>query len=131
VIIPSQGSALDQDNAARAIKLIKDQERQIRRSIPHAVLFTRVNAAIRSRGMVTAERQLAEHGIDVFETRIIEREAFKAIFSFNTTIDHLNSAQVSGMEKAKTNAQGICREVIMPEIVYRAGTPASCGSGLR
>ncbi len=48
VIIPSQGSALDQDNAARAIKLIKDQERQIRRRIPHAVLFTRVNAALRS-----------------------------------------------------------------------------------
>jgi len=64
VIIPSQGSALDQDNAARAIKLIKDQERQIRRSIPHAVLFTRVNAAIRSRGMAAAESQLAEHGID-------------------------------------------------------------------
>jgi chromosome partitioning protein len=112
VIIPSQGSALDQDNAARAIKLIKDQERQTRRRIPHAVLFTRVNAAIRSRGMAAAEGQLVEHGIDVFETRIIEREAFKAIFSFNTTIDNLNPEQVSGMEKAKTNAREFAREVI-------------------
>jgi chromosome partitioning protein len=112
VIIPSQGSALDQDNAARAIKLIKDQERQTRRRIPHAVLFTRVNAAIRSRGMAAAEGQLVEHGIDVFETRIIEREAFKAIFSFNTTIDNLNPEQVSGTEKAKTNAREFAREVI-------------------
>ena len=112
VIIPSQGSALDQDNAARAIKLIKDQERQTRRRIPHAVLFTRVNAAIRSRGMAAAENQLMEHAIDVFETRIIEREAFKAIFSFNTTIDNLNPEQVSGMEKAKTNAREFAREVI-------------------
>src|SRR5919109_2842437 len=112
VIIPSQGSALDQDNAARAIKLIKDQERQTRRSIPHAVLFTRVNAAIRSRGMAAAESQLMEHAIDVFETRIIEREAFKAIFSFNTTIDNLNPEQVSGMDKAKTNAREFAREVI-------------------
>jgi chromosome partitioning protein len=112
VIIPSQGSALDQDNAARAIKLIKDQERQTRRRIPHAVLFTRVNAAIRSRGMAAAEGQLVEHGIDVFETRIIEREAFKAIFSFNTTIDNLNPEQVSGMDKAKTNAREFAREVI-------------------
>jgi chromosome partitioning protein len=112
VIIPSQGSALDQDNAARAIKLIKDQERQTRRRIPHAVLFTRVNAAIRSRGMAAAEGQLVEYGIDVFETRIIEREAFKAIFSFNTTIDNLNPEQVSGMEKAKTNAREFAREVI-------------------
>jgi chromosome partitioning protein len=112
VIIPSQGSALDQDNAARAIKLIKDQERQTRRRIPHAVLFTRVNAAIRSRGMAAAESQLMEHAIDVFETRIIEREAFKAIFSFNTTIDNLNPEQVSGMDKAKTNAREFAREVI-------------------
>jgi chromosome partitioning protein len=112
VIIPSQGSALDQDNAARAIKLIKDQERQTRRRIPHAVLFTRVNAAIRSRGMAAAESQLMEHAIDVFETRIIEREAFKAIFSFNTTIDNLNPEQVSGMEKAKTNARELAREVL-------------------
>ena len=112
VIIPSQGSALDQDNAARAIKLIKDQERQTRRRIPHAVLFTRVNAAIRSRGMAAAESQLVEHGIAVFEARIIEREAFKAIFSFNTTIDNLNPEQVSGMEKAKTNAREFAREVI-------------------
>ena len=112
VIIPSQGSALDQDNAARAIKLIKDQERQTRRSIPHAVLFTRVNAAIRSRGMAAAESQLMEHAIDVFETRIIEREAFKAIFSFNTTIDNLNPEQVSGRDKAKTNAREFAREVI-------------------
>jgi chromosome partitioning protein len=112
VIIPSQGSALDQDNAARAIKLIKDQERQTRRRIPHAVLFTRVNAAIRSRGMAAAEGQLVEHGIDVFETRIIEREAFKAIFSFNTTIDNLNPEQVSGMDRAKTNAREFAREVI-------------------
>jgi chromosome partitioning protein len=112
VIIPSQGSSLDQDNAARAIKLIKDQERQTRRRVPHAVLFTRVNAAIRSRGMAAAESQLVEHAIDVFETRIIEREAFKAIFSFNTTIDNLNPEQVSGMEKAKTNAREFAREVI-------------------
>jgi len=112
VIITSQGSALDQDNAARAIKLIKDQERQTRRRIPHAVLFTRVNAAIRSRGMAAAEGQLVEHGINVFETRIIEREAFKAIFSFNTTIDNLTPEQVSGMEKAKTNAREFAREVI-------------------
>jgi len=112
VIIPSQGSALDQDNAAKAIKLIQDQERQLRRKIPHAVLFTRVNAAIRSRGMAAAESQLAKRGIDVFETRIVEREVFKAIFSFNTTIDNLNPAQVSGMDKAKTNARAFASEVI-------------------
>ena len=111
VIVPSQGSALDQDNAARAIKLIKDQERHIRRRIPHAVLFTRVNAPFAPVALAAAS-QLAAHGVDVFETRIIEREAFKAMFSFNTTLDNLNPAQVSGMDKAKTNARAFAREVI-------------------
>ena len=40
VIVPSQGSALDQDNAARAIKLIKDQERHIAVSYTHLTLPT-------------------------------------------------------------------------------------------
>ena len=62
--------------------------------------------------VVAAEKQLAEHGIDVFETRIIEREAFKAMFSFNTTLDDLNPAEVSGIDKAKTNARAFAREVI-------------------
>ena len=62
--------------------------------------------------MAAAESQLAAHEIDMFETRIIEREAFKAMFSFNTTLDNLNPAQVSGMDKAKTNARAFAREVI-------------------
>jgi chromosome partitioning protein len=62
--------------------------------------------------MAAAERQLAAHGIDMFATRIIEREAFKAMFSFNTTLDTMNPAHVSGMDKAKTNARAFAREVI-------------------
>jgi hypothetical protein len=34
------------------------------------------------------------------------------IFSFNTTIDNLNPEQVSGVDKAKTNAREFAREVI-------------------
>jgi chromosome partitioning protein len=114
VIVDTEGVAdLRAAHTMSASDFVKDQERHIGRRIPHAVLFTRVNAAIRSRGMATAEKQLAEHGIDVFETRIIEREAFKAMFSFNTTLDNLNSTEVSGIEKAKTNARAFAREVII------------------
>ena len=112
VIVPSQGSALDQDNAAKAIKLIKEQEKTTRRKIPYAVLLTRVSAAIRSRGMKAAESQLRDHGIDVFDTAIIEREAFRAIFSFNTTLENLDPKEVSGADKASFNAQTFTSEVI-------------------
>ena len=112
VIVPSQGSALEQDNAARAIKLIRDQERPMRRIIPHAVLLTRVSAAIQSRGLKAAEYQLVEHGVEVFETRLIEREAFKALFSFSTTLDDLGPEDVSGLERAWDNAIAFTAEVV-------------------
>ena len=112
VIVPSQGTALDQDNAARAIKLIRDQEKPMRRKIPHAILLTRTSAAIESRGMKAAKRQLTENGIDVLETHLIEREAFKAIFSFNRTLDQLDHDDVSGLVRARDNARTFAAEVI-------------------
>ena len=112
VIVPSQGTALDQDNAARAIKLIRDQERPMRRAIPHVVLLTRTNPAIESRGMKAAKRQLTENGIEAFETHLIEREAFKAIFSFNRTLDKLGPEDVSGLVRARENAHAFTAEVI-------------------
>lgn len=112
VIIPSQGTALDQDNAVRAIKLIRDQERPMRRMIPHVILLTRTSAAIESRGMKAARRQLMDNGVDVFETNLIEREAFKAIFSFNRALDELTPEDVSGLERARDNAHSFTAEVI-------------------
>ena len=130
VIIPTQGSALDQDNAAKALKLIKDQERPLRRTIPHALLFVRVSPAIHSRGMKAAESQLVEHGLEVFETRLIEREAFKAIFSFNKTLETLRDHDVSGLRKARENARAYTAEVVkrlkalQPDSGDRAGRVA-------
>lgn len=112
VIVPSQGTPLDQDSAARAIKLIRDQERPMRRTIPHVVLLTRTSAVIEPRGMKAAMRQLIEHDVTVLETRLIEREAFRAIFSFNRTLDELGSEDVSGLERARENAHAFAVEVV-------------------
>ena len=49
VIIPTQGSQLDAAEAAKAVKLIRQQEKAFRRKIPYAILFTRTSAAIRPR----------------------------------------------------------------------------------
>ena len=124
VLIPSQGSALDQDGAARALKLIKDQERPLRRAIPHAILFMRVSPAIYSRGMKAAEQQLADHGVEALETRLVEREAFKAIFSFNKTLDELRDAEVSGLRQARENARAYTAEVVERLKTLQAGRVA-------
>lgn len=112
VIIPTQGSTLDLDNAAKAIKWIKEAERISRRTIPHAILFSRMPAAIRSRGIVAAEKQLSKHGLDVFKVQIIEREAYKAMFSFNKTLYDLDPKKVGGLDKAVFNAISYAGEVV-------------------
>ena len=47
VIIPTQGSQLDAAEAAKAIKLIRQQEKAFHKKIPYAILFTRTSSAIR------------------------------------------------------------------------------------
>lgn len=112
VVIPSQGSALDQAGVVQIVRLLKEQERITRRSIPHAVVFTRANPAIRTKDMATAEEQLAARGIEIFETRMIDRGAYRAVFSFRKTLDTLDPSKVSNIDKAKENSRAFAREVI-------------------
>jgi chromosome partitioning protein len=82
VIIPVQGSHLDAAEAAKAIKLVQAQEREFKRTIGYAVLFTRTSAAIRSRTLQNIEAQFRERQMPVLNTQIIEREAYRALFAF-------------------------------------------------
>src|ERR1700730_19086231 len=49
VIIRTHGSQLAAAEAAKAIKLIKQQEKAFHKQIPYAILFTRTSSAIRPR----------------------------------------------------------------------------------
>lgn len=112
VVIPSQGSQLDAAEAAKAIRLIRQQEKAFGRSIPHAVLFTRTSAAIRPRTLQHIRNEFDGHGVPTFETQIHEREAFRAIFSFGGTVDSLTAGQVSGLDGAIVNVRGFAAEVV-------------------
>ena len=112
VIIPTQGSQLDAKQAARAIKLVEQQEKAFRRPIPHAVLLTRTSAAIQPRSLRHIQEQLLGYGVDVFETQIIERDAFRALFSFGGALGDLDRKQVSNLDAAISNARAFAGEVV-------------------
>lgn len=112
VVVPTQGSQLDAVQAARALSLIKNQAKQARRSIPHAVLLTRTNPAIRPRTLGHIHDQLREHGVSLFETQLNEREAFRALFSFGGSLEALDPRQVSNIDKAVVNARAFAGEVV-------------------
>lgn len=112
VIIPSQGSQLDAKEAAKAIRLIQQQEKAFKRTIPYAVLLTRTSAAIKTRSLRHIQDQLQCHGVQLFNVQIIEREAFRAIFSFGGTLERLDRKEVSGIDSAIVNARAFAGEVI-------------------
>lgn len=112
VIVPTQGSQLDAAEAAKAIRLIRQQERAFGRRIPHAVLFTRTSAAIRPRTLQHIREEMARNSVPAFETQMHEREAFRAIFSFGGVLSGLNAGQVGGLEAAVRNAQAFAAEVV-------------------
>jgi chromosome partitioning protein len=112
VIIPTQGSQLDAKEAAKAIKLIQQQEKAFKRPIPYAVLLTRTSAAIKTRSLRHVQDQLQRHGVQLFEVQIIEREAFRAIFSFGGTVQTLDPKEVGGVDAAIVNARAFAGEVI-------------------
>ena len=122
VIIPSQGSQLDAAEAAKAVRLIRQQEKAFTRRIPHAVLFTRTSAAIRPRTLQHIRGEFEAHGVPSLQTQMHEREAFRAIFSFGGTIDSLNAAQVSGLDGATKNARTFAAEVVA---MLRQAQPAA------
>jgi chromosome partitioning protein len=112
VIVPSQGSQLDAKQAAKALSLIKNTEKQSRRSIAHAVLLTRTNPAVKPRTLVNIQDQLRKHGVAMFNTQMHEREAYRAMFSFGGTVQTLDPKQVTNLDKAAANARAFANEVV-------------------
>lgn len=112
VVIPAQGASMDAKGAAKTIRLIRNQERMARRPILHSVLLTRTSAAVASRALKNVRDQLDKAGIDVFETAIVERAAFRDIFDYGGLLADLTPDQVNNIQKARENAREFAGEVI-------------------
>ncbi|MEI2606920.1 ParA family protein [Erwinia aphidicola] len=117
VVVPTQGSQLDAEQASRAFGLIRAHERGIQKhkpdyKLPYAVLFTRTSAAIQSRDTRHIRKSFKAGGIPFFETELNERAAFKAMFSYRQSLETLPRDEVSNVDKAIENAEAFTREVI-------------------
>lgn len=117
VIIPTQGSELDAEQASKALNVIRQHEKSMRRvngeyKLPYKVLLTRTNAAIRARTLSHIQKTMFDAGIPVFDAEMNEREAFRAVFSFRQPLEKLDRTAVSNVEKAIANAEQFAMEVI-------------------
>lgn len=111
VVIPTQASHMDGKGAAQAIKLIRQQEKAMGRKIAFAVVFTRVKAAIRTRTQGNIESELLGANIPVYETQLLEREAFRLLFSYGGSLEKLPSNTYK-LNDAVMNARSFAGETV-------------------
>ena len=111
VLIPCQGSHLDAKEASKAVRLIRRNENAFQRKIPHAVLVNRCSAAYVTKGLRHILGEFERHAVPVLRTQLMEREAFKAIFSIGGSLYDLTADDVRNPEFAQENAQALAREV--------------------
>jgi chromosome partitioning protein len=112
VIVPTKGSALDAIEAYKAVRFIRFQERNYRRTIPFAILFTQTSAAIRPRTQISIETEFVENNVPMFDTQLHERDAYRALFTFGGTLANLDASQVRNIPAAISNARAFMGEVI-------------------
>lgn len=112
VVIPTQGSQLDANEASRAIRVVMQSEKMTGRRKPYGVLLTRTSPLIRTRGMAHIQQNLVAAGIPVFNTELNERDAYRGVFAFQQTLDGLNPAEVPNIDKAKANVDELMIEIM-------------------
>jgi chromosome partitioning protein len=124
VMIPVQGSAMDAKGAAQILDLLALLKEKANLAIPHSVVLTRVTSMVTTKAMVAIKGLLAARGVNVLNTPIGERIAFKELFEIGGSLHMLDPQKVSNVDKAKENARAFADEVrrLMPTKVIRSST---------
>lgn len=122
VMIPVQGSAMDAKGAAQILDLLTLMKEKANLSVAHSVVLTRVTSMVTTKALLTIKGLLAARGVNVLNTPIGERNAFKELFEVGGTLHTLDAAKVSNVDKAKENAAAFAGEVmrLMPTQVIRS-----------
>ena len=121
VLVPSQGSHLDADQAVKAAQLIRRNEKAFRRAIPHAVVLTQIEAAIAPRDLRHVLNELDRLEIPALRTRMMKRQAFRTLFAVGGDLAGLSRELAHNPAGARANAAALAGEVIE---ILRDAAPA-------
>ena len=80
VLIPFEPTPMEARQAARAVQLVQNTGRMMNKAIAHALLFTKVNAAIQTNDEKDVRKETQANDIPVLRAAIVRRAAFTRIF---------------------------------------------------
>lgn len=112
VLIPMQASAVDAAQAARAVSLVREEEKAMRRTIPFRVMFTRTSPQIPTKNEKLIIEELRGQAIPMLANHLNQRVAFQSMFTYRLALDELDPDLVNGVEGAINNANRVTGEII-------------------
>ncbi|MCO5734813.1 ParA family protein [Rhizobium sp. SSA_523] len=112
VLIPIQGCAMDAQGGAHVLELLHYLDSKLGLKVPHSVVLTRVNSMVTTRALLAVKGLLAQRNVDVLNTPIIERSAFRDVFDCGGTLYSMTADRVSNLDKARENARLYADEIL-------------------
>lgn len=112
IVIPLQASSVDANQAARAIGLVREEERVLQRQIPHRLLFTRTSPQIKSRIETLIVDELDGSSVPVFKHQLHQRAAYQSMFTYSLDLDEMAEDKVNGLPQARQNAMEVTGELV-------------------
>jgi len=111
-IIPLEPTPMETRQAARAIGLIRRTSKMVSRDIPHALVFTRTNAAFQTSDERDVRAETSASGVRLLEVSLVRRAAYTRIFRDASLLSELRGQAVSNIEGAVANAREYAQAVV-------------------
>jgi chromosome partitioning protein len=122
-LTPLAGSQLEAIQAIKAAEMVREFGQRGGQPLLHRCLLTRIPAAIRPRSLKAVVEQLRQHQIEFLPTALLEKEAFRALFSVGGGFPSLEAAGVGGVGTARANADAYVAAVL--ELMGQGGAQAA------
>lgn len=110
VLVPMGDEQPDAEGAIETLHQLALEARALRRDIPVRILFTRTQAAVKSRLQRSLNQQVRDR-VGAFSTELHARTAYSSLHNYGGTLYDLDPSEVSGIEKAVGNAELLAQEL--------------------
>jgi chromosome partitioning protein len=112
VLTPVAGSQLDLREAIKASEMVAAFGRRAGKPLPHRALLTRVPSALKPKMLKSVVAQLRQADVQILPTALLEKEAFRALFSLGAGFENLEMNGVFGAAAARQNTASYVADVM-------------------
>lgn len=122
-LTPVAGSQLDVREAVKAARMVEAFGRRAGAPLLHRAFLTRVPAALRPKILRKVVEELRAAEVELLPTGLVEKEAFRALFSTGGGFEALEAAGVWGVAAGRLNATRFAADIV-EAVATAAAVPA-------